>query len=148
MTERAEVGAGRELDVQIAEEVMGLTVYREWPPTDRSGLWPADCHQRLPVYLRVEGRDWEGRTIPGPLLYSVPPYSTTWEGMRLVVERMRQLGWYFDLADFTVGAADERVWEAVFVRQRDGNLDRHCIRDVQAPTAVAQAALKALESSR
>ena len=65
------VQAGRELDAKVAEVVMGWT-YRGLHPIHECPLW-ATGH---------------GDTF-------LPKFSTEWDGMRLIVERMRELGWLY-----------------------------------------------------
>lgn len=64
--------AGRDLDIQIAEQVMG------WKPTETVGLWD------LPEGGRVS-------------VWNLPPYSTDMRAAWLVVDEMHRSGWSFAL---------------------------------------------------
>lgn len=65
----------------------------------------------------------------------IPEYSTTWNGMQLVVEEMDKRGWDFTLT-YSNGIATAQFGSAA-----------HSQRD-SAPFATAMAALKALEDSQ
>ena len=104
--------AGRELNVLVAKKVMGLTV------------------------THVYGVPWLGGRIPGP----IPDYSTEWDAMRLVVERLVALGCSV-ATEINPGLGghcsafrdDPRIWVAA---------DADTL-----PHAVALAALKAVTSA-
>lgn len=66
-----------------------------------------------------------------------PHFSTTWEGMRLVVEEMQRRGW--ELGLFT----DPDGWLAEFIILENGSVSKG--RADTAPHAVALAALSTLQ---
>ena len=73
----------------------------------------------------------------------VPNYSTTWEGMRLVVEAMRAKGWRLKLLGYVSGSFAARFYgeggDVRYGESVDGN---------EAPHAVALAALLAGDGER
>ncbi|MEK0313732.1 hypothetical protein [Cohnella sp. 56] len=69
-----------------------------------------------------------------------PAYSTTWEGMRLVVEEMQRRGW--DLGLFT----DHEGWLAEFIILENGSLAKG--RAETAPHAVCLACIAAIEGQK
>lgn len=104
------IPAGRALDYLVAEQVMDKhPVVGDW--------------MGLATYrLTKEGK---------PLPY----YSETWEGMRLVVERMRELGWFCEMADHG------NSWTVKAVK--DGR-DLVVFEAAELPHAVCLAALAAV----
>lgn len=68
--------AGRELDVKVAEAL-------GWPITEMNGEW----------FVRVVTKFYEGQEALEPM----PEFSTTWEGMGLLVEEARRQGILIDL---------------------------------------------------
>ena len=103
--------AGWELNVLVAKKVLGLTV------------------------THVYGVPWLGGRIPGP----IPDYSTEWDAMRLVVERLVALGW-----TVTVRAMEGNA-TCSLVNRQPGRSTVYEHGDT-APHAVALAALKAVEA--
>lgn len=103
--------AGRELNVLVAKKVMGLTV------------------------THVYGVPWLGGRIPGP----IPDYSTEWDAMRLVVERLVALRCTVNVMVTPDGATcSVHRTRKPFIVQDAGTL----------PHAVALAALKAVTGAR
>jgi hypothetical protein len=165
-TERAGVGAGVELDVLVAERVMGLrrgTDFGTWPEHE----WKLGMDGEIDPWAMESGnhngpgcrRCWysycehcaglgtnDGPRGDLPCEVAPPPYSTSWEGMRLVVERMKADGWLAWIHDKPAGAV------AMFAQPNF--LGERSSRYHEAPTAplavcrAALAALKALESSQ
>lgn len=93
-------------------------------------------------------KHWEGKD--GKLALSeVPPLSTTWEGMRLVVEAMRAKGWRMRLETFEDSVDAEFYFPALINSEgwleRDSKHFRATADD--APRAVALAALLAMEGA-
>lgn len=82
----------------------------------------------------VYGVPWLGGCIPGP----IPDYSTEWDAMRLVVERMVALGW-------TVMSVADSGKFGVTLRRSTAPWFRHAQGDT-LPHAVALAALAALKA--
>jgi len=138
----------RKADALVAEKVMGLgppTHEAIWKYVDTPGdgygqycgWWCVECHgQEMPPMVRA--------CEPGPAThhnYSVPPYTTTWDGMGKVVEKMRDEGWMFCLDDL---GFDGEKWRARFDADREVN-DKWGTGDDDVPfLAVAIAAGKAL----
>lgn len=67
-------------------------------------------------------------------------YSTTWEGMRLVVERMRELKWLCQMQQ-----QEDGKWEAVFMNE---DWEDEIKWADSLPRAVCLAALAAVESKK
>ena len=113
-----QVAVGSELDALVAEKVMG------WERYDRHGWWLTNPAEHLDRALAV-----------------LPDYafSTSWEGVGLVIERMRELGWEMALDDLRYS------YRAVFRRRQDEELRYSQSRQrPTAPEAVCRAALAAL----
>jgi hypothetical protein len=109
----------RELDALVAEKVMGLEVNRD--------MWVGD-------YLRH-------RHLVDPMLWTlVPHYSTTWDGMGMVIEAMAKLGWRLRVYEMYTGP-----YEVTFEQAYDHGFVERTRSDVKLPRAVALAALAALE---
>ena len=127
------LGAGRELDTLIATEVMG---------------WEAIDPSRCPVC----GWPWEGinghsctpgkcSTRPLPLVrYDTRArFSTTISAAWMVVDKMRDRGWDFDIRNFG-------TYTAAFHEQRS-LMGASCSADAEtAPLAICLAALAAIRS--
>ena len=122
---------GRELDALVAEKVMG----HQW-----RDVLPQDGSERVRVLLDVGVGEmdglwprahWRGRFHP--------EYSTSWDAMRLVVERLVALAWALEFRVNADGAAVV-VWNA-------RPAEFHATGDT-APHAVALAALKAVTSAQ
>lgn len=170
----SDLQAGPELDAEIARRVFGIDV-----------LGMAPCHHdpdgcdlsvgsrdgqddvMRPVYLVDQLCSCQESIVRYPdnqiffghvqwCLDPVQPYSTTWDGMGLVVERMRELGaCCFSLgneyipgagkidtwrARFAMGDADAKDWVSAMNHSRVGTASAHI-----APEAVCLAALVALK---
>ena len=110
MTAETELQAGPELDIVVA-----WRVFRE-------------------VIIQDDGMTSVAR------LQEMPKYSTTWEGLGLVVERMRERGF-----DFTLSHAGRDGWFASFKQSMPG---MSSARNRSAPHAVSLAALKILEEKQ
>lgn len=140
----ADMAAGPELNFQIAEKVMGWSDpievrargSQEWKTafTRRPGVYMGDwgCY-----YTRDGARVYCGEPSG---LHWPEHYSTTWEGMGRVVERMRELGWYVGISTWPLEGAEpcraafyRAAGEAVGAAEGD-----------TAPHAVCLAALKAV----
>lgn len=79
-----------------AEEGVGLT----WRPTVGFALATDEDHVPPEVLLPDNAGDMPGwEAFDGTSWKGVTDYSTTWEGMGLVVERMREEGWYWDIGN-------------------------------------------------
>lgn len=120
---------GRELDIEVGKRVLGCHVRKERNRHTFELIVPGGVS-----YIScVEREDaWCG----------MPPLSSTWEGMRLVVEAMAARGWWLILSVRGVEC------EATFVK--DSCSDRNAIDGLgqTAPHAVAIAALLALEQPK
>jgi hypothetical protein len=92
---RAEIDAlsGRELDAAVGRMIFGFKVLdgthyhlvdKEWHETDGEHLVLITRHETAPV--------------------AVPRYSTTYEGMGLVLESMRGKGWRYMMKGFQCGS--------------------------------------------
>ena len=126
----------REMDALVAEKVMGfhLMRYINYPdrePVINPAMFPPD-------YTDEQIR--------------IPNYSTDIAAAWLVVEKMSELGWYFNIATtdpydvtFSVDVRDERhgTWDED--GQEDGWIT-HDVRANTAPLAICRAALKAVEN--
>lgn len=108
--------AGRELDAEIAEKVMGLIVSKNRK------------------YCSSQANKNGG--LAGIILESVPDYSTSIADAFSVVEKMKADGWRFCLGVVAEGSA------AVFTKDDkfDGMADYH----TTTPLAIVSAALKAV----
>ena len=107
--------AGRELDALVAKKVLGLTVTHAY------------------------GVPWLGGRIPGP----IPDYSTSWDAMRLVVERLVELHWEVNTLS-AYGCLPECYLVPDSENHYCGTLSEH---GDTLPHAVALAALKAVEAN-
>jgi len=76
----------------------------------------------------------------GPEIPVVPEYSTTWNGMQLVVEEMQRRGWKLVMSD------EGDQWNAFFYW--DQNRPTVECYEQSAPHAVCMASLKALEDDK
>ena len=117
--------AGPELDANVAERVFGQRV--EWRSYHRVGK------SYSPYYADAGGE--------------VDDFSTTWDGMGLVVERMRELGW-----EGAIYLYNQEPIECIVAPVGDRCKDYDCThRELgqanTAPLAVCRAALAALEAS-
>lgn len=110
--------ASRARDAEIAQTVMGLV---------RCTAEIHDSGAYLPCHAQPESPDKGAET---------PAYSSTWDGMRLVVERMAAMGWECTMA---VGDGAEPWCE--FVTGPDRRVIEYA---ATLPEAVALAALAAL----
>jgi len=112
----------RAFDAQVSEVVFGIkTEYRHWfSGAVRNYDYMNDIHEIIPAY------------------------STTWEGMKLVVEEMKRKGWSFTLQCWgDEEQIEEMPYEATF-----GFLGSEPTATANtAPHAVCLAALKALEGN-
>ena len=109
------------MDALVAEKVMG------WERYDRHGWWLTNPAEHLDRALAV-----------------LPDYafSTSWEGVGLVIERMRELGWVLTLQEWLEPEDDVLPWVAEFhLIARDGESAADA---PTAPEAVCRAALAAL----
>lgn len=113
----AEELTGRALDAMVAEKVFGRRV--EW----RGGK---QVTKKPYYYTSLQG--W----------FLVPEYSSTWEGLGLVVEEMERRGWELILCHGNANPGCK--WHAEWGR---GSFTPDAWADT-APEAVARAALKAL----
>ena len=112
MTAETELQAGPELDIVVAKAIGCIGVGTP------AGTW---------WYLGKQ--TWN----------ECPKFSTTWEGLGLVVERMRERGF-----DFTLSHAGRDGWFASFKQSMPG---MSSARNRSAPHAVCLAALRALAST-
>ena len=129
MSTETQIKAGRELDALIATEVMGWTHDRE------------RAHQ----VSSADGEGWEWvtgwRRGNEEWLHEFPPayYSTTYEGMGLVLDQMRERGWAVAM-DRPLSAP---LWVVVFWREIGGSYGKDA---PSLPHAVALAALAAVRA--
>lgn len=125
MTSETQIEAGRELDALIATEVMGWTHDRE----------------RAHEVSSADGESWEWvtgwRRGSEEWLHDFPPgyYSTSYEGMGLVLERLQALGWDID----ATWAKD--IWHVAL-----GSWNNNKAEAPTLPHAVALAALAAVRA--
>lgn len=114
----------RELDAWLAEHLFGW----EWVPQRvdilAGGFW------RSP--------DGEHHQTPNQHDFWDCAYSSTGDGMLMVLEAMRERGWSFQLSD---GLTETSLWVALFESDRAD----HQIYADSLPRAVAEAAKAALE---
>ena len=140
--------AGRELDAEVAEKVIGWTVERDWPSERVGGEWFAYEPSRGEVYSfhRRENYErtehWYRHPDNRDYLVLVPSFSTSIADAWLVVEKMRERGIYIDLRASSsgyfamwsrAGRDDEDIWVTGSSHMAD-----------DAPLAICLAALKAL----
>ena len=155
MTAETELHAGPELDARIARVVFGIDVLGMAPCHHSPdgcdlevGSWDEHDVER-PV--RIDDlcicsdvrHDYSDQSYHGHISFCLSPvlaYSTTWEGLGLVVERMRELGF-----DFTLSHAGRDGWFASFKQSMPG---MSSARNRSAPHAVSLAALKILEEKQ
>ena len=123
MTTETQMGAGRELDLLIGTEVFGLV------QCTNTRAHPSDN----PYSNRYCLAEPESPTDGG----EVQMFSTSYEGMGLVLERMRALGWTYDV-DATDGVPLV-TW---------GRPGPHRPIRADAPTLPHAVALAALEAVR
>ena len=126
---------GRELDAAVAEKVFGW----QWISYDGK---KAMLVSHDPVYGTVSEAELRmAQREKSEDIFRLPAYSTTWEGLGLVVEEMgrrqRPLGLYapYEHKDY---------WEAYFYSVPSSG-PYAVARGATAPETVARAALKALE---
>lgn len=130
MSTETRIEAGHELDVLVAEEVMGWT------------------HDRKRAHQVSDGDDWKWvtgwRLGNEEWLHEFPPayYSTSYEGMGLVLERMKTLGWGMHLDSIAV----RTDWSADFMAFGQPNAPRVFASAPTLPHAVALAALAAVRA--
>lgn len=118
--------AGRELDVLIAEKVMGWT----WYKTGRGARMLCEPHH---------GQLADGsEPIANLATFSVPLYSSDIAAAWSIVEKMQELGWTFAIELFE----DNGNYSAYFKNTQ--NRDRYVGNADTAPLAICLAALKAL----
>jgi hypothetical protein len=106
---------GRELDAMVAEQILG------WESRERE---PDEVY-----FVDIHGNVRKGSP------------SQSWEGMRLVVERMRELGWKWDIREQRDG-----YWFAALMKGY--SLTSPFGRSPHLPHAVCLAALAAIEAER
>jgi len=137
-----DVTVGPELDALVAEKVMG------WRPTVISGASLAEDRKAWFIPSRTQDTEtlWsETKGIP-------PPYSTTWEGAGLVVERMQELGYAYMILDRGEGLPAAGFSQSKPVRTWNAPLAGAIpieITPLDAPTveeAICRAALAAVEN--
>lgn len=138
------IPAGAELDNAVAHRVMGWE--RSVPPD---------------IANHVANMMWWSRSADGFVLVhgrSTPDFSSDWGDAGAVVERMRELGWEWEIESFPVSpargdfAAEPSSWRASLDdmdSNRPGPFDDAPVHDVSrdaptAPEAVCRAALAAL----
>ncbi len=141
----------RRLDALLAIHLFGLDAVEQdvvcvrergtnnaWQDTNNA--WHDAIYDVAAPWARAGHRKRRKLVVPGgPGDYvEVDHYSTTWAGMGLVVDAMRERGWDFCLQSFH--DADD-VWAKFGALNRDGREGSHSDR---SPTAVALDALRAL----
>ena len=136
-----ELEAGRELDVLVAEKVMGLIPCDKWRAT-YGGYGMAITMQGA---LHVnDGCEHDGRCYPigHPSCYSTN-IAAAWE----VVEKLNkmQLGW-FSLEQF--GARGQEEWTAMIWTGGEDEADCFAGHAETVPPAICHAALKAIQNER
>ena len=121
MTDWRTLEAGPELDAIVAERLFSVDVIPCQIPA-------AQAHAHTSV----------GHALPSCCLAH---YSTTWEGMGLVVERMADLGFDFEVTHYKDRSANVEVWKD------QGGSWTWVARDLgdTVPLATCRAALAALE---
>jgi hypothetical protein len=128
----------RDLDAALAEKLFGAKVElveKAWSDDDwLHGDYPTetDCIGIVNPNFKPGG--------PTPPAWVVPGYSTTWEGMGLVVEEMRERGFCVEIE---YGPGSNSVVYATFVRTVP-RAHGHA-KTKPMPEAVARAARAALE---
>lgn len=157
------IPAGPELDAKIALHLFGWRWFQRdsgglihkrrcalYPPDDGNwvrwnfhdsfeqiGEWP-EPKQRFSDWDRC-GSVAEDRSIGRPLKF-LPNYSSEWSDMRIVVEKMRELGWLVQMQQ-----QEDGKWEAVFMNE-------DCEDEIKwadsLPHAVCLASLAAVESQK
>lgn len=108
----------RELDRMVAEKVMGWQLAEAWTPGSQEPWW----------------RKADGWMVP------LPPFTTDIAAAWQVVERMRELGWYYGVSgSISIGeiAMFRVLGDAALVRSGTAST---------APEAICRAALAALET--
>lgn len=124
----------RELDAYLAEHLFGWT----WPfddPLIGNGLYPG----RIAGYAPEPNDD-------GEEFDDVPAYSSTGEGMLMVIEAMRERGWWFSVEEY----GDDGPHQCV---EFDKDGDDYLPTPVAAvpgslPRAVAEAAAQAIRAEQ
>lgn len=133
---------GRELDAFVAERVLGWTFYEDddesgWRLPD-SDEWAMDEHDDESLWDNLAGRLNRGWDLGS----DVPLFSSTWQGMSLVIEALEKREWALCLDR----ALDLTTWDASFVRRTETRVDvPGAVTADSAPLAVCRAALAALE---
>lgn len=134
--------AGRELDALIAERVMDECPWQIWFSrdsvlrcTDINGIsYFCANKEQAESYIKDFPVDWNAVLMEPQCKEYSSDISAAWE----VVEKMRHLGWSFDLnlmARYTV----------VFRQNYLKDTDRFSSKEDTAPHAICLAALKAIE---
>jgi hypothetical protein len=118
--------AGRELDVLIATEVMGWVFCN------------CDVYGGVGEH-RHDVDDWSA-------LEPTPRFSTTYEGMGLVLERMRELGWGWKLESWLYFHGAGWGAEVEDFTEKEKSRGRFQVYSLSLPHAVCLAALKAVRS--
>lgn len=131
------IPAGRELDAKVHSAIAvrwdeSRCPVCAWPlaETMAKGCVKGNCSQRPSLFPRSEA----------------PHYSTTWEGMRLVVERMQELAFSFKLSKNIRRSCDPShitdLWWSYF--DEINGVKAGGATEVTAPHAVCLAALRAM----
>ena len=92
-TALSEQVTGRALDAKVAERVFEMCPH-EWTPITKAA---GRTRARRWRCTRCVIEEWGSQRTFCPL------YSSTWEGLGLVVERMRELGWAWTM-DYQLGS--------------------------------------------
>lgn len=126
---------GRALDAMVAEKVMGWKwfVHPEEPRAFLASPKSLDQMERM-GWLPDDGR--EAREMG----FSIPAYSSTWEGLGLVVDEMERRKWAWKIQKVYRGEGAADGHYALFT---SGGQEGYSLA-LTAPEAVARAALKAL----
>ncbi len=126
--------AGRELDAEIAEKVMGWTDIKTY-----LGNCPPSAHDGLTAMVpNPNGGE--------PGWQCVPHFSTTMIGAWHVVERLRRLPWYRGI-EVTDVPTQGGKWSCLIYGKVDGVIGTTYVADT-AQLAICLSALKATEKSQ
>lgn len=154
--------AGRELDAQIAEQVMGVPCAHDVEYMPHAEVVAANRKAFLADFGQEAPPTWEGDTGEGtdfePRWCSkchvevssgrtgirAPAYSTDLGAAWQVVEKMRADGWEFSLSDTSEG--DTKPFDMVFYLPGVEVVENEVA--ATAPLSICLAALKALETVR
>lgn len=112
--------AGRELDALVAEKVMG------WKQCSMEGVRIKTCYGKPPEFGRNDGR------------VRIPGYSTDISAAWEVVEKVKQMNWFFILSDNLF----PDKWEASLFWDPNGTMIE--ARAETAPEAICKASLLAV----